>query len=195
MSVAIVAVGQKGSLKTLAQLTNFEQPVELRNSVGTYREFNGPCLTGDATDESPLFKSNQHGVNRGRGEVEELLENGMCGRYPGFIAHHVFAYEGQELPLLASGSAGRLCGAEPLCVLGGFEASQGRAQCLDGGMDGSPDLQGSLLHDGLVLNSDEQPIDRLAQQLRCLGVRSAKAAFTGRRSRIGRIGMAHFHSP
>ncbi len=86
----------------------------------------------------------------------------MCGRYPGFIAHHVFAYEGQELPLLASRAVGRLCGEQPISVPGGLEEPQGCVHVLDGEIDVSPDFQGSLLHDGFILNRDEQPSDRLA---------------------------------
>ena len=82
--------------------SELEWPVEWRNPIGVDGEFDCPCFAGNASDESPLFEPNQHGIH-GRGcELEETQEIGMAGRHPSFIPHHVFADKGQELPLPAS---------------------------------------------------------------------------------------------
>ena len=100
----------------------------------------------------------------------------MCGRHTDFIPRHVFTDEGQELPLLASRTAGRQGNGWPGCEIGEFETAKCRAHDLDCGFHGVSYLQRGLHHDGIIVNKDQQLLDGIPQQGPRFDAHLAKAA-------------------
>ena len=143
--------------------SEFERAVERRKPVGLDDDFDSPRLAWDPPNESSLFQPDQHRIHRRGREVEKALEVGMAGSYPGSVAHHVFADEGKELPLLASGAARERSGWR-FSPGDGSKPAKRRANGLSSGFNCRLHFHRSIGHEGLRFNNEAQLLVRIIQQ-------------------------------
>src|SRR6266404_1866751 len=87
----------------------------------------------------------------------------MAGSYPGFVAHDVFADEGQELPLLASRAARERRGCRFLGNDGSKLAKRG-ANSVGGGFNRGLRLNRGFRHNGFVSNDGVQLLGSIIQK-------------------------------
>jgi hypothetical protein len=102
---------------------------EIWDAVWADDELDGTGLAGYPLNEAALFQADEHGIDRGWSEIEELLEIGVSGSHTGMVAHHVFADECKKLALLPGGCIGRWFGGFGRRGVG-FQVFSFRLSCL-----------------------------------------------------------------
>ncbi|MDX2111872.1 MAG: hypothetical protein SFY80_16710 [Verrucomicrobiota bacterium] len=88
----------------------------------------------------------------------------MCGGHPGMVSQHVFADEGEELPLLtgraARGQRGRAVGRRR----NGLQRTKRSADADRHAAQGRPGFTGCFGQEGLILEDDVQSPGRIVEQ-------------------------------
>ena len=137
--------------------SELEGPLEWRQVRRREEDFDCPRLSRHTANEAAPFEPHEHRIHRRRREVEESLQVGMALRHASPIGCNVLGDIGQELSLLARGSAGRCRGLGATNAVCGVELVQRRVHGIGSELHRVARLERGLVDDDPVVEHGLKP--------------------------------------